>query len=1034
MNCARRNFTAILRRLGITLLIPVCCWAAIALSAATLFAGESTEESSEAVRPPLFAESLIIPGNVNWADTGVDVRNGEAISISAQGNVRVVPAGRRGLIAQPEVVVGPKGTFFFPDELADANFPLPAAARGPAPCYCLIGQIGDGPPFFVGERKSWQVNRDGRLYLGINDFDVSDNVGEFVVRVSRTTKVQPMTFEESVSRDATPGSPAPGCSVVVFYLDGLRPDVVREMAAMGHIPNIDNLFLKGGAWCSNAFTAFPSDTITSNGTMWTGCFSDRHGLKGQVRFSRRTLVSESYLEPLGPNRSARLLAPQGVDKFIRDAGEESVRIIRGDEESIRWKQSQTSGVPPLYQHLRNHGGDWATGALPMMTEVPPLLWTRSLVRHMPYFRSQEAWNYIDDANADYARYHLLQRHTPVTIIWMPETDSVSHKLSRGQFGMTRRTIARADELLGGVVAELDAKHELNRTYFLLVSDHGHHGGRTTHLAHFDIANELFHKTRELSSDGEWVGGGLGMSVRQHRFWNRHPEDGSRDFVFIDGDSDGAARIYLPRGHFHSADWLGEPHPGDMLGYRIAKSMPPVDLVASILNTRAVHSDGSVQHPIDLVLLKIANDAVLISTVDRGSAVIHRKRDDKGHWLYKYTVVKNVQRSPDGGVAYEEVEVPETDPLLITRDVTPRLIEYYHNEREWLRITAGTQYPDAVVTLTRHMLWQENLAEREREDAPDLVVTARSGWYFGQKDSPGTMHGYPFPDAMHASFFISGPNVRRGARIDDPCRLADLTPTLLQMVGIEVDPEDFDGRPLQTIYESPEEISTVSAQPVYWQDVDLQAWPALHYHPLAEYEHLPYTINQPASPFDMNNIAYNLLSLTDVNIFSLFDDVISPLSGGRDGKFAVTRAVERVDERARHSSRHRIAEAAEAVDATQITVGDYSLSSLGNMKRIDGTVDWVQRRTAEAGRRVAKPIGRESLPGARFTHAAVDGVQVGFWEIYRFAQRVVVEVLDETLLNGLENNTDKAINRFRQQPAEVVVPPESRTQSSGSALR
>ncbi len=59
----------------------------------------------------------------------------------------------------------------------------------------------------------------------------------------------------------------------------------------------------------NAFTGFPSDTITSNGTMWTGCFSDRHGLKGQVSFSRRTLESKSYLDPMGPSRSARHVGP-----------------------------------------------------------------------------------------------------------------------------------------------------------------------------------------------------------------------------------------------------------------------------------------------------------------------------------------------------------------------------------------------------------------------------------------------------------------------------------------------------------------------------------------------------------------------------------------------------------------------------------------------------------------------------------------------------------------------------------------------------
>ena len=140
--------------------------------------------------------------------------------------------------------------------------------------------------------------------------------------------------------DSTPGRAVPGCSVVVFYLDGLRPDVIREMASMGHLPNINRLFVEGGVWMQNAFTGFPSDTITSNGTMWTGCFSDRHGLKGQVSFSRRTLESKSYLDPMGPSRSARQLAPQGLDRFMQETGAASVHVIDGDEASRRYRASK----------------------------------------------------------------------------------------------------------------------------------------------------------------------------------------------------------------------------------------------------------------------------------------------------------------------------------------------------------------------------------------------------------------------------------------------------------------------------------------------------------------------------------------------------------------------------------------------------------------------------------------------------------------------------------------------------------------------
>lgn len=960
------------------------------------------------------AEIIVVPGSRQWIDTGLEVRAGEPLTITAEGTIRIddeTPADRN----EP-FEVGPAGTFLCTDEALESVFPLAAGARGPAPCYCLIGRIGDGEPFFIGQYRSWNAPASGPLFLGINDFEVRDNHGRFTARISRPKKILPAAFERTIELDGPRGAPAPNCSVVVFYVDGLRPDVIREMAVMGHIPHISSLFIERGAYLQNAFTAFPSDTITSNGTMWTGCFSDRHGLKGQVRFSRRTLVSESYLEPLGPNRSARLVAPQGLDKVVHDAQANSIGIASGEEAEARWSGSRTTGVPPLYARLRAEGDDWATGALPMMTEVPPLLWTRSLVRYMPYFRAQDAWQYIDDANTNYTLNHLLARREPVTIVWLPETDSVSHKFRRGQFGTTRRTIARADLLIGTVVDHLAKQNLLDTTYFVLVSDHGHHGGRDRHLSHFDLANEVFHRPRQLAKDGSWVGGGLGMSVRQHRYWNRLESDDSRSFVFVDGDSDGAARVYLPRESFHSGKWTADPRPADMLAYRISEKMPPINLVSTLLSTTAAHGDGQNGPPVDLVMLRLDEKSILISTLDRGDAVIDRRQKPDGRWEYKYTAVKGVRPTSQGTVEFVTIEQPKTDPLGLTKHLPSQLLDYYHDEQAWLRLTAESNYPDGVVVLTRHMLWQENLQYREPEYAPDLVVTARAGWYFGTASSPGTMHGYPFPDAMHATFFVSGPNVRRGARIIEPCRLVDLTPTILEMASVPFDQKELDGTPVRSIY-APADPKADKVRPVYWQDFDLQAWKPIEYKPLEQYDLMPYTVNRPYSSFDANNIAYNLLALGDTSILRLFDDVLFPIS---QRGYSIAETAENYDLMLRRNRRGWIADGVQALNVTGLAISDYSFTSLGNLMRINGAIEWVQNRGREAESRVADVAGRESIPGAERTQAGVDAVQSGIWEVYRFGQRIMVELLDETLLNGLENSTDNAINSMNRQPAEIVV--------------
>lgn len=963
------------------------------------------------------AAGVTVPAHQVWTETDYQVRRGATITIAARGEIITSDPARANPGAPSEV--GPEGTFLFSDDAVDREFPLPAGGRGPAPCFCLIARVEDGEPFFVGRGRSFKADRDGRLFLGVNDYDVSDNAGQFQVSVDLTGAVRPVLQERVIDGRAPAGRPDGDSSVVVFYLDGLRPDVVREMVALGHLPHIREHFLEGGAWLSSTFTAFPSDTITSNGTMWTGCFSDRHGIKGQVNFSRRRLSSESFLDPFGPQRSARWLSPQGVDKVVQRSQAAAVGLLQGPEGREAWLEVRGSSVPPLYEVLQEQGENWAVGVLPVMTEVPPPLWSRSLTRQMPYFQTHRAWEYMDEANADYAVKNLLGRREKVTVIWMPETDTCSHKQCRGQFGMTRRTIARADELLGTVIDELSAQGRLESTYLMLVSDHGHIGGQDTHLSHFDLASDFFFRPRRVNSHGEWTGGGLGLSVRMHRYENRHPEDSFREFVFIDGDSDGAARIFLPRGHYRSKDWSGVNRPGDLLQYRLGDDREAIDLPRSLASIRAMHSSGALAMPIDLVLLKLTDRSLLITTADRGEAVIERRRGANGAWEYRYVVATNVRPDENGGVAYEEAASASSDPLGLTSRSSLSFLAAFHDERTWLEITAETEYPDAVVALARHLLWDEALGGCEAEYGSDLVVTAREGWYFGTEGSPGSMHGYPLRDAARATWFVTGPNVRRNARITAPARLADLTPTILEMVGLwdrtMSSSQAFDGEPIRDLYETDAE-PIVALRPVYWDEVDLRAWRALPYQELSRSELLPRSINRPGHVLDLNNLAYGLATIPDMSVFRIMDDVVSPLSGGRQ---PVTAMVERTEAFFRRRPGQVVAQGARVPDVTGVALADYSFTSQGNLQRVDRAIDWMQDCSELVDDHLATPLQRPSLPLTRPLNQGVDAAQYTFWELYRFGQRVVIKLVDETMLNGIEHGADRALNSFRRIPNEVM---------------
>jgi hypothetical protein len=59
--------------------------------------------------------------------------------------------------------------------------PLPNALAG-----ALVGRVGNGRPFGIGDQTSVTMPDDGRLYLSVNDDALGDNTGAFQVRIVPT--------------------------------------------------------------------------------------------------------------------------------------------------------------------------------------------------------------------------------------------------------------------------------------------------------------------------------------------------------------------------------------------------------------------------------------------------------------------------------------------------------------------------------------------------------------------------------------------------------------------------------------------------------------------------------------------------------------------------------------------------------------------------------------------------------------------------------------------------------------------------------
>ena len=128
----------------------------------------SSAAGAQPTEPPP-AGSVRVPGNSAWVATPLTVRKGTRVVFNASGQVQ--------LSSDTNDVAQPAGSM---TQRRAANAPLPQHLAG-----ALIARVGNSAPFPIGNVSTpITMPADGQLYLGVNDDEVSDNRGEFVVKMT----------------------------------------------------------------------------------------------------------------------------------------------------------------------------------------------------------------------------------------------------------------------------------------------------------------------------------------------------------------------------------------------------------------------------------------------------------------------------------------------------------------------------------------------------------------------------------------------------------------------------------------------------------------------------------------------------------------------------------------------------------------------------------------------------------------------------------------------------------------------------------
>jgi hypothetical protein len=113
----------------------------------------------------------VVPAAEQWTDTGIDLSIDDTVLIEADG--AITPSDPDVPLNDPNGNPDPTARQYNVEGLEEANH------------ASLIGRIGEaGAPFLVGSELSSTADTEGRLFLGINDRDASNNSGEFTATIT----------------------------------------------------------------------------------------------------------------------------------------------------------------------------------------------------------------------------------------------------------------------------------------------------------------------------------------------------------------------------------------------------------------------------------------------------------------------------------------------------------------------------------------------------------------------------------------------------------------------------------------------------------------------------------------------------------------------------------------------------------------------------------------------------------------------------------------------------------------------------------
>ncbi len=489
-----------------------------------------------------------------------------------------------------------------------------------------------------------------------------------------------------------PGVAVPERCAVMFFVDGLDRAVYDDMLARGELPAIEKYIVRRGVSVDDPVTCVPSITYAAATTFLTGLYPGHHDIVGNNWFDRQSLIVRSYMESSTYREvNADFTAPTIYD-------------VLGDRFTVNFQNAVRRGVRRTIDNWVESGVCWFFG----------------------WHLAADRW-----VGSDFEQLEGLARQAgrwPDFIqAYFPGVDARGHQVG-ADHPLYRQAVRNVDTQIGWACEALLRAGIFDRTYLILVTDHGH--APCAHEHYIELAR--------------WLARAKGWRIHEDRYDGGTLPQRQRHFAKVDAVAlNGGSRqfkLYLP-----GADgWASRPD------FERCKEVLTTGR-PSLGTLPAVFVCACRKGPEQVWLYGRGGDATVTRRRTAGGLSEPDYRDNEIEYRY---------------------DVGTGDPLgyLSEPDTAEFVRQGWHGSRAWLRATTGSRCPDTPAQIVE-------LFDSPR--APDIEIFAAEDWDFSHENVGG--HGSILRRDMRILMVFAGPGLPAGRRIPT-ARAVDVAPTIVELLA------------------------------------------------------------------------------------------------------------------------------------------------------------------------------------------------------------------------------------------------------------